>query len=86
MKNNKAGGYDGISVELIKYGNIESVISMILNNIIEKKDNVDLGKSLLIALPKSNKEKGPVANLRPINLLPVIRKNTIKHHIKQNQK
>ena len=74
MKNNKASGYDNISVEMVKYGKIGNIISEVLNNVLEQKDKVDLGKSILNTIPKPKKEIGPVKNLRPINLLITLRK------------
>lgn len=74
MKNNKASGCDNISVEMVKYGKIGIVISEVLNNIIEQKDKVELGKSLLKMIPKPKKEIGFVKDLRPINLLLTLRK------------
>ena len=47
-----------------------------MNTVLETHDrsDTDLGKSILVALPKPNKPKGPAANLRPINLLNICRK------------
>ena len=75
MSNNKA--YVNIPVELIKYAptNVHNKIAEILNNVFEKHIDVDTGSATLIALQKPHpKKKGPVKNLRPINLLPSIRK------------
>jgi hypothetical protein len=78
MSNNKAPGEDGIAVELIKYGPPELIIEItqILNNVIEKHTllNTDIGKSILVTMQKPQKPIGPVKNLRPLNLLNVIRK------------
>ena len=78
MSNNKSAGDDSIPVELIKYGppELKSEIANILNNVIQQHDHseTDIGKSILVTIQKPKKTKGPVQNLRPINLLNVIRK------------
>ena len=76
LNNNRAAGYDKIPAELIKYGPdiLHSEITRILNNIFEKHEEIPTNHALLLPLPKPNKPKGPKKNLRPINLLPSIRK------------
>ena len=76
MNNNRAAGYDRIQIELIKYGNDQlfQEISNTINTTFAKHQPIDVGKGLLIALQKPGKPKGPVKNLRPIILLPIIRK------------
>ena len=77
MANNKAAGKDNISVELLKYAPdiVIEKITQFLNEIFEIHQNIDTGASELVPLQKPPpKKKGPVKNLRPINLLPVIRK------------
>jgi hypothetical protein len=84
MSNNKA--YVKIPVELIKYSpaSIYDKTSNIINNIFEKHTDVKTGNSDLVALQKPPpKKKGPVKNLRPINLLPIIRKITVQDQTKE---
>ena len=77
MSNNKAAGEDGIANEMIKYGpeELHQEIANILNEIFETHRNeLNTGESVLLPIPKPNKQKGPLKNLRPINLLNTIRK------------
>ena len=62
LNNNRAAGPDRISAELIKYGPQR----------MHRKPSTNSG--ILVALQKPGKPKGPVKNLRPINLLLIIRK------------
>ena len=51
------------------------MIAQYLNNMFEHNIDINTGDGELVPLPKPPpKEKGPVENLRPINLLPIIRK------------
>ena len=77
MTNNRAPGFDNISVELIKYAPnvILTEVADILNESFETHNsNLQLGKGQLATLWKPNKTEGPVENLRPVTLLPVLRK------------
>ena len=76
MNNNKSPGHDNIPIELIKYGteDLYTKNSQVINNTFEHHTPLEVGKGLLVALPKPGKTKGPVENLRPIILLPIIRK------------
>ena len=77
MKNNKSGGCDIMTPELIKYGDkeISKGIASILNNTAKTgKYPQELKKGILITLPKPNKAKGPPANCRPVILLSTLRK------------
>ena len=77
MSNNKATGEDGIPAELLKYGpdTLMEDIARILNSIFEEhSDMINVGRSILQTIPKPGKPEGPRKNLRPINLLNVIRK------------
>ena len=82
MTNNRAPGFDNISVELIKYAPTEiyNEISEILTEAIEThKHNIDTGKGQITPLEKPQKPMpGPVKNLRPITLLTVLRKTLSK--------
>ena len=72
MKNNKSGGCDLMTPELIKYVDkeISKGIASILNNTTKTgKYPQELKKGILIPLPKPNKAKGPPANCRPVILL-----------------
>ena len=75
MANGKAA--NGISAELVKYGPhcLHKKIASTINSIFSVHKDVSTGNSMLIPLQKPPpKPKGPVKNLRPINLLPIIRK------------
>ena len=63
---NRAPGYDKITTEMIKYGpeELHQKITSILNNCISNNLDINTGP------------KGPVTNLRPVILLPVIRKTS----------
>ena len=76
LNNNMSSGYDKITAELIKYGPeiLHSQIKTILNDCFEHHKQIDIGKGILVALQKPGKPKGPVKNLRPVILLPIIRK------------
>ena len=96
MNNNKATGEDGIQAELLKYGpdTLIKDIARILNSIFEEhKDVINVGRSILQPIPKPGKPEGPRKNLRPINLLNVIRKvlslitlNRIKEKVDEHVK
>ena len=76
LNNNRAPGYDKITAEMIKYGpeELHQKITSILNNCISNNLDINTGFGLLAPLQKPGKTKGPVTNLRPVILLPVIRK------------
>ena len=76
MNNNRSPGHDNIQIKLIKYGTEElfSEISKTINKTFSDHTPVEIGKGLLVALQKPGKPKGPVQNLRPIILLPILRK------------
>ena len=77
IKNNKSPGCDELNAELLKESPeiTYQIIADILNNTAETGDKpLELSLGLLIPLPKPNKPKGPVKNLRPIILLSIIRK------------
>ena len=76
LNNNRAPGIDRISAELVKYGPVElhSCICDILNEALQKHQDLELGCGILIALQKPGKDRGPVKNLRPVILLLIIRK------------
>ena len=76
MSNGRSPGDDNVSVEQIKYAPdiVKEEIAKILNYHIENGGDLELGKGLIAALWKPNKEKGVVKNLRPVTLLKVIRK------------
>ena len=76
MTNNRAPGYDNISVELVKYSPdcVIKEIADVLNESLEKHQQLNLGKGQLAALWKPNKVKGPVKHMRPVILLTVLRK------------
>ena len=86
MSNNKA--YVKIPIEMIKYApdSVHNKTAEVLNNIFAKHVDVDTGSAALIPLQKPPpKKKGPVKNLRPINLLPVIRKILSKLGLKRSE-
>ena len=76
LNNNTAPGYDKITAEMIKYGpeELHQKITSILNNCVSNNLDINTGFGLLAPLQKPGKTKGPVTNLRPVILLPVIRK------------
>ena len=79
MSNNKTGGHDQITVEMIKYAPLEIHIEIAntLNNIFEHHIDTEIGKGILLPLPKPpkpDKPRGSVNNLRAIILFPIIRK------------
>ena len=76
MKNGKAAGFDGISVELLKYGPdiLVTCVTSILNGAFEQHADLKLGHGILVPLQKPGKKKGIFKNLRPVILLPTIRK------------
>ena len=73
--NNNRSTYK-LPAELIKYGpeSLHRNIQIILNQTFEKHQSIEIGIGFLVALPKPNKIKGPVIHLRPVILLPIIRK------------
>ncbi len=77
MASRKAAGKDNLPVELLKYAPdiVFQKIADAINGVFEKHEKLDTGSGALVPLQKPPpKKKGPVKNLRPINLLPVIRK------------
>ena len=77
MTNNRAADHVNICAELVKYApkDIHTEIAETLNDLIEKQHQIDIGKGILVPLEKPLKRMpGPVKNLRPITLLPTIRK------------
>ena len=76
LNNNKASGIDNISAEVVKYGPValHEAIKKLFNEAFEKEQELELGAGILVPLQKPGKAKGPVANLRPVILLPIIRK------------
>ena len=77
LKNGRACGPDELPAELLKYSGpaTAKLISSILNNVFETHQGIEVGKGTLIPLQKPGKPKGPTANLRPIILLPSLRKS-----------
>ena len=76
LNNNRSAGYDNISAELIKYGPdaLHNSLPTIMNEAFEKHNDIETGVGILVSLQKPGKVKGPVKNLRPVMLLPIIRK------------
>ena len=76
LNNNRAAGNDRISIELVKYApnEVHNLISNIINESFQYHQELAVGNGILVALQKPGKPKGPVKNLRPIILLPVLRK------------
>ena len=78
MSNNRATE-DQVSVELLKYApiSVHQEIAQVMKRIFETHDVSEveiINTCELTPCPKPKKPKGPVTNLRPINLLTTIRK------------
>ena len=76
MKNRKAIGLDGLCAELVKSAppEIYDIIADVLNKAISYGEDLELGLTKLVVLQKPGKPAGPLKNLRPIALLPLLRK------------
>eukprot|EP00795_Rhopilema_esculentum_P003525 gene3525-biopygen1 len=76
LNNNKTPGIDNISAEMVKYGPLamSKAFKNTLNEAFEKEIELGLGDGILVSLLKPGKTKGPVTNLRPVILLPILRK------------
>ena len=84
MSNGKSS--NGPAAELVKYGpfRLHEKMAQSINHIFDEHKDIQTGNSKLIALQKPPpKKKGPVKNLRPINLLPIIRKIMSKIGLKR---
>ena len=77
VKNNKSTGCDGISAELLKQSP-ETIYDMIAEIYNETDSTGERPKEFILgtvcAIQKPGKKKGPIANLRPITLLSMLRK------------
>ena len=76
LKNNRSPGIDNINAELIKYGpkELTNLIAKVYNATAETGEYAEEIKiGVLNPIPKP-KKKGPVANLRPVILLSMLRK------------
>ena len=76
MKSGKAVGPDGLPVEALKAGGpaAAAFVAEVLNQSYSLHKSVGIGECLLRALQKPGKLAGPLANLRPIVLLTLLRK------------
>ena len=76
LNNNRAPGLDNVQAELIKntHALIIEEITQMYNKTFAMAEHLDIGNGNLILLQKPGKLPGPVAHLRPIVLLPVLRK------------
>ena len=77
MKSNKTPGIDGITSEFLKmfWGKLKCYIVHALNRCFEKGQlSVSLRQSIIVCLPKGNKDRSFVKNWRPIALLSVVYK------------
>ena len=77
MKANKTPGIDGITSEFLKmfWGKLKYYVVHALNRCFEKgKLSVTLRQSVIICLPKGNKDRSLIKNWRPISLLSVVYK------------
>ena len=86
LNDNKTPGIDNISAEMVKYGPLalSKAFKNTLNEAFEKEIELGLGDGILVSLLKPGKTKGPVTNLRPVILLPILRKilsNIVLHRI-----
>ena len=79
LNNRRSAGFDNISAELIKYGTPELIqlITNVLNSIFEGNKDFKIGNGILVPIQNANKPKGPIKNLRPITLLPIISTHNI---------
>ena len=69
-------GLDGICAELVKNAPpiIHSILADVINKAVENGEDLELGLAKLVTLPKPGKAIGPVKHVRPIALLPLLRK------------
>ena len=77
MKNNKSPGIDGITAEFLKvfWGKLKFFITNGINNCYVKGVlSTSMRQSMIICLPKGDKDRKFVKNWRPISLLTVIYK------------
>ena len=76
LKNGRAVGLDNLCAELVKHGppELPSMLADVLNKALALGEDLGLGLAKLITLPKPGKPAGPVKNIRPIALLPLLRK------------
>ena len=77
LKNNKNTGIDDINAEMIRY--IPKIVYQQITDIFNemaKTGNIpdEVIEGVLIPLPKPGKPQGPPATLRPIILLPILKK------------
>ena len=90
MKSNKTPGIDGITSEFLKFfwGKLKYYVVSALNRCFEKELlSVSLRQSVIVCLPKGNKDRSLIKNWRPISLLSVVYKlasGAIANRLKPN--
>ena len=76
LKNGRAVGLDNLCAELLKHAppQMPSMLADVFNKAFALGEDLELGLAKLVTLPKPGKPVGPVKNIRPIALLPLLRK------------